>query len=98
MLVASHIKPWSVCTESEKTNPHNGLLLNVFHDKAFDLGYFTINKRFEIVVSPKIETCLDNKFLCDWMKTICGKEIEKPERFFPRNEFIEYHNDIIFMK
>lgn len=98
LLVASHIKPWSVCNESEKTNPHNGLLLNVFHDKAFDLGYFTINKRFEIIVSSKIETCPDNKFLCDWLKTICGKEIEKPERFFPKNEFIEYHNDIVFMK
>lgn len=98
LLVASHIKPWSVCNESEKTNPRNGLLLNAFHDKAFDLGYFTINKKFEIVVSPKVETYSDNDVVSEWMKSICGKEIERPEKFLPSDEFIEYHNDVVFIR
>lgn len=98
LLIASHIKPWSVCNESEKTNPRNGLLLNVFHDKAFDLGYFTINSRFEIVVSSKIETYLNNKFCREWLKSLSGEEIKRPEKFLPSSEFIEYHNDVVFLK
>jgi putative restriction endonuclease len=98
LLVASHIKPWSVCNESEKTNPRNGLLLNVFHDKAFDLGYFTINNKFEIIVSLKIETYLNNRFCREWLKSLNGKEIKRPEKFLPSSEFIEYHNDVVFLK
>ncbi len=98
LLIASHIKPWSVCNESEKTDPRNGLLLNVFHDKAFDLGYFTINSEFEIIVSSKVETCLNNKLCNEWLKPLSGKEIKRPEKFPPGNEFIEYHNDVVFIK
>lgn len=98
LLVASHIKPWSVCNESEKTNPRNGLLLNVFHDKAFDLGYFTINDKFEIIVSSKIETYLSNRFCHEWLKSLTGEEITRPEKFLPSSEFIEYHNDVVFLK
>jgi putative restriction endonuclease len=98
LLIASHIKPWSVCNESEKTDPRNGLLLNVFHDKAFDLGYFTINSRFEIVVSSKVVTYYNNKFCDEWLKSLNGMEIKRPERFLPSSEFIEYHNDVVFLK
>jgi putative restriction endonuclease len=74
------------------------LLLNVFHDKAFDLGYFTINSRFEIVVSSKVETYNNNKFCNEWLKSLNGGEIKRPERFLPSSEFIEYHNDVVFLK
>jgi putative restriction endonuclease len=98
LLIASHIKPWCVCNESEKTNPRNGLLLNVFHDKAFDLGYFTINKKFELIVSSKIGIYLNNRFCHEWLKSLNGKEIKRPEKFLPSSEFIEYHNDVVFIK
>lgn len=42
LLIASHIKPWSVSNDSEKTNPSNGLCLNALHDKAFDRGFITV--------------------------------------------------------
>lgn len=36
MLIASHIKEWSQCTDAEKLDPNNGLLLCKHHDGLFD--------------------------------------------------------------
>ena len=36
LLVASHIKPWKDSSPTEKVAASNGLLLNAFHDRAFD--------------------------------------------------------------
>ena len=50
LLIASHIKPWSVSNiKTERTNPSNGLCLNAMHDKAFDRGLITIDKNYRIV-------------------------------------------------
>lgn len=38
LLVASHIKPWSKSSNSEKLDPNNGLLLCAHHDALFDKG------------------------------------------------------------
>lgn len=57
VLMASHIKPWSASDPKEKLDPSNGLLLNAFHDKAFDQGLMTIKKqsgRHIMVVSSHI--------------------------------------------
>ena len=39
LLLASHIKPWSACTNDERIDARNGLLLSALMDKLFD-GYF----------------------------------------------------------
>ena len=52
LLEASHIKPWADSdSETEQTNPTNGLCLNVLHHKAFDEGFFTIDTDYKIVIS-----------------------------------------------
>ncbi len=55
LLRASHIKPWAVSTPEEKTNPANGLCLNVLHDAAFDKGLITVRTDFSICVSVKLK-------------------------------------------
>ena len=56
LLIASHIKPWKVSDEkTERTNPQNGLCLNALHDKAFDKGLITINKKYEIIISSQLK-------------------------------------------
>lgn len=97
LLIASHIKPWSVSDEkTERTNPSNGLCLNAMHDKAFDRGLITIDQKFRIVNSRFIkEEVMDNKTR-EWFSFYDGKEIILPDKFIPKKEFIEYHNDIIF--
>jgi len=44
LLVASHIKPWSMCdTAAEKLDLYNALLLNTALDRAFDQGFITFD-------------------------------------------------------
>jgi len=98
LLVASHIKPWSVSNpETERVNPANGLLLNAFHDKAFDKGLITINKSFEIVISDTVPQTISESMDIDWLREFSGKGIKLPDKFLPDANFIEYHNDYIFL-
>lgn len=54
-LVASHIKPWSKSTNSERLDPFNGILLLPNLDKVFDLGYITFEESGVIRISEAIE-------------------------------------------
>ena len=51
MTVASHIKPWSVSTNTERLDVYNGLLLIPNIDSAFDLGFISFEETGEIIVS-----------------------------------------------
>ncbi|WP_238608879.1 HNH endonuclease, partial [Bifidobacterium animalis] len=51
LLVASHIKPWSASDSREKTMASNGLLLNAFHDCAFDRGLMTLDDNYCILIN-----------------------------------------------
>lgn len=99
MLVASHIKPWADSDEGkERTNPRNGLCLNAFHDRLFDQGLMTINKKYEVVLSSKIKDAKMDMITRDWLAKYEGKEIMIPKYVKPEMRFIEYHNDIVFQK
>lgn len=40
-LIASHIKPWKDCTNSERLDGHNGLMLAPHVDRLFDRGWIS---------------------------------------------------------
>lgn len=94
LLIASHIKPYAVSNETEKTNPRNGLCLNALHDKAFDKGFITVKPNFEIVISADIRDIYDGAAVEKFFK--CYKKISVPEKFAPAEEFLIYHNEFIF--
>ncbi len=52
LLVASHIKPWRTCSNAERLNPFNGLLLTPNLDRAFDAGLITFRLDGHILLSP----------------------------------------------
>ena len=33
----------------------------------------------------------------EWVKTYDKKEIILPDKFIPAKEFLEYHNDVVFL-
>lgn len=43
LLRASHIIPWRECSDDERLNVHNGLLLSALWDAAFDKGLVTFD-------------------------------------------------------
>lgn len=99
LLIASHIKPWNVSDEkTERTNPQNGLCLNALHDKAFDRGLITINKKYEIIISSQLKNTNMDQNTKDWFMKYNHREIIKPDKFLPDPRFIEYHNDVIFQR
>lgn len=99
MLIASHIKPYKACRSAEdRVNPQNGICLNTFYDKAFDSGIITITPQRKIYVSDTIKTDNVDPFTRKWILDLEGTVLPKVARFAPRNDYLEYHNDIIFIR
>ena len=95
LLIASHIKPWKASTPTEKTAASNGLLLNAFHDRAFDQGLISIDNDYCIMVNhDKVKhSDINDKWLYDFE----GSEISLPAISQPSHEFIEYHHKHVFL-
>jgi len=55
LLIATHIKPWSVSTNEERVDPYNGLLLIPTLDSAFDRGLISFSDSGKIILSSKIK-------------------------------------------
>lgn len=95
LLVASHIIPWSV-DEKKRMIPHNGLCLNMLHDKAFDKGLITITPEYVLKLSPSLKGLKDQTALAAFFASFENKPIRMPQRFYPDKSFLKYHNDNVF--
>lgn len=98
-LIASHIKPWKASDDKkEKANPRNGLCLNALHDKAFDLGFITVDKdSLRIVVAEELKNFAKlDETTKSWIIACEGEQIILPHRSSPDKLFLEYHNDVVF--
>ncbi|NLC43480.1 MAG: hypothetical protein GX783_04275 [Clostridiales bacterium] len=92
LLVAGHIKPWAVSSNNERLNSENGLLLSATYDRLFDCGLITFNTMGKIYLSSFIGTENEKR-----LKLTAGDFYEL--RGTPAMEtFLEYHNDIVFVK
>ena len=97
LLIASHIKPWKDSdSKTERTNPSNGLCLNALHDRAFDRGLITLDKEYRIIISQKLSEIDMDDNTHAWFYSYDNQKIMLPDKFLPRKDFIEYHNDVIF--
>jgi hypothetical protein len=54
MLRASHIKPWSECTNRERLDPVNGLLLVAHLDALFDNGLISFENDGSMLISDRV--------------------------------------------
>lgn len=54
MLVGSHIKAWSDCTDTEKLDENNGLLLCAHHDALFDKHLISFKDTGDLIVSSSL--------------------------------------------
>lgn len=97
LLIASHIVPWGL-DDSNRTNPQNGLCLNALHDRAFDKGLITITPDFKVQVSPGIAESVNKELVTNYFLKYDRQQIALPEKFYPRDDFLEYHNREIFQQ
>lgn len=96
LLVASHIVPWEE-DENNRLNPGNGLCLSALHDRAFDIGLLTITMGLEIKVSASLRENVSDSFGQEQLVGLEGKSLMwMPEKFRPQDDFIDYHNRVVF--
>ena len=94
LLVAGHIVPWSH-DERNRTNPRNGLLLSVLHERAFDAGIFTLDDDLAVRVSERYAASGD-RYFAESIGRYGGRRIRLPRKFGPDRELLAYHRERIF--
>jgi len=90
LLRASHIKPWRYCTNKERLDVYNGILLNPNYDILFDLGYITFENTGNIVISKAL-----NPSVASSLNVNENAQITFKENHFP---YIKFHRKNIFIK
>ena len=92
VLVASHIKPWAVSTNEERLSVNNGLLLSATYDRLFDSGLITFANEGKLIVSRFISEENRSKL------QIKNGQVYKLQSNMQMKMFLEYHNDVVFIK
>ena len=95
LLIAGHIKPWSV-DERNRLNPQNGIAINALHDKAFDSGLITITTDFKIKISPMLLKQKKSQTIENYFVRYHDQNMILPSRFLPDPAFLDYHNSVTF--
>lgn len=92
LLIASHIKPWSISDEREKIDPKNGFMFTPTYDFLFDRGFITFTDDKKIQVSP-------------WLSKVTCKRLDlMDQKAYPmlpiekREKYLAYHRTNIFKK
>ncbi len=96
LLVASHIVPWANDTNN-RMNPCNGICLNALHDRAFDKGLITITNDYKLVISKRFRVFHKESSINQFFNAYDGQKLSLPQRFLPKQEFLEYHQENVFV-
>jgi putative restriction endonuclease len=97
LLVASHIKPWSI-DEENRLNPSNGICLNTLYDRAFDKGFIGFKTDYSIIFAEKLKKEYKKDYFKEYFEPIEEKKLNLPSRFLPDAKFLEYHLEFCFDK
>lgn len=93
LLVASHIKPWAKCDDSEKIDPNNGFMFTPTYDKLFDRGFISFDDNKRMLVSPWISPMNQKR-----LNIYEGKKVDKLQLNDKRKQYLIYHRENIFKK
>lgn len=98
LLLASHIKPWSIDVDN-RLNPQNGICLCAMYDRAFDQGLISFDNQYRVMLSPRLKGFCSEKFFDYYFGKIEGRELMIAyEDYRPDVNFLEYHYDCIFQR
>ena len=89
LLIASHIKPWSGSDAQERLDGNNGLFLSPHVDKLFDKGLITFEKNGAMLVSPKLDLEVLDRWSIDPLKKYGNFNSDQAY-------FLEHHNEVTF--
>jgi len=95
LLIASHIIPWAASVK-DRLNPSNGICLSPLYDKLFDSGLMTLTDDFKVKYSKRLKEISDKKVYLDFFEIYENRQINLPDKFFPKPEFLDFHRKNIF--
>ena len=90
LLEACHILSWKDNIKN-RTNPKNGLCMNVFFHKAFDKFLFTVTPDYKIEIADKMVDNVKSDSFRQYLASINGQHIILPQKFLPDVIFLEQH-------
>ena len=90
LLIASHVKPWAVCSNSERLSAENGLLLTPTFDKLFDCGLISFADSGRILISSQLSAEVVSKLHISTTDTFNLKASQELK------QNLEYHRDVVF--
>jgi predicted restriction endonuclease len=95
LLIASHIKPYSVCIKEKREDQAldflNGLALSPTYDRLFDQGYITFSDAGELICGTQLSSYT-------WEKLNINPTAKNKMRIFPesREAYLDYHRRHVF--
>lgn len=95
LLIASHIKPYSVCIKEKREDQAldylNGLALSPTYDRLFDQGYITFSDTGELICGTQLSAYT-------WDKLNINPTAKNKMRIFPENreDYLDYHRKHVF--
>lgn len=93
LLEAAHIVSWAE-DEANRTNPQNGLCMNVLMHKAYDRLLLSVTPDYIICVSERLlESEEKNGRQIDLFRKVKGKKIITPQRFMPDKDLLSQQYD-----
>ena len=90
LLIASHVKPWAVCSNEERLSVENGLLLSPTFDKLFDCGLISFADSGRILISSQLSAEVVSKLHISTTDTFNLKASQELK------QNLEYHRDVVF--
>lgn len=90
LLIASHVKPWAVCSNKERLSVENGLLLSPTFDKLFDCGLISFADSGRILISSQLSAEVVSKLHISTTDTFNLKVSQELK------QNLEYHRDVVF--
>lgn len=97
LLIASHIKPYSVCIkegrEEQAKDYLNGLSLTPTYDRLFDQGYITFNQNGDLICGTLLSSYT-------WEKLNINPNAKNKSKIDPKGriEYLEFHRKNVFQE
>jgi hypothetical protein len=92
-LRASHCKPWRDCTNSERLDGENGLLLTPSIDHLFDRGFISFRDDGRLLVSP-----VAHRASLERMGVPCSRVLDVGGFTDRQARYLDFHRDQVWLR
>lgn len=92
-LRASHCKPWRDCSNEERLDGRNGLLLTPSIDHLFDRGFLSFEDDGRLIVSP-----VAHRASLERMGVAVDRAVDVGRFTREQGRFLEYHRDAVLLR